>query len=208
MMKAMAGLAALAALCGCSQAARFAAGPTTIPDAADWREIATPADRARLRGWRDAWMSALPAATAAEASKVRAQGALFNPDLALAGSMPPPGDYHCRVFKLGAKQTGLLDYVEYPYFDCRIDDEGDVRSFYKQTGSQRPVGLLFADGDARAIFLGTLLLGDERAPLQYGQDAQRDMIGYVQRVGGERWRLVLPSPAFESQLDVIELVPA
>lgn len=208
MMKAMAGIAAVAALCGCSQAQRIAAGPTAAPATADWRSMATPADRARLRGWRDAWMSALPAANAADASKVRAQGALFNPDFALAGSMPPAGDYRCRVFKLGAKQTGLLDYVEYPYFACRIDDEGEVRSFYKQTGSQRPVGLLFADGDARAIFLGTLLLGDERAPLQYGQDAQRDMIGYVQRVGDERWRLVLPSPAFESQLDVIELIPA
>ena len=208
MMKAIAGVAALAALCGCAQVERLSAGPAAAPATADWRSMATPADRARLRGWRDAWMAALPAATAAEASKVRAQGALFNPDFALAGAMPPAGDSRCRVFKLGAKSTGLLDYVEYPYFACRIDDEGEVRSFYKQTGSQRPVGLLFADGDARAIFLGTLLLGDERAPLQYGQDAQRDMIGYVQRVGDERWRLVLPSPAFESQLDVIELIPA
>ncbi len=208
MMKAMAGIAAVAALCGCSQGQRIAAGPTAAPATADWRSMATPADRARLRGWRDAWMSALPAATAAEGAKVRAQGALLNPDFALAGAMPPSGDYRCRVFKLGAKSSGLLDYVEYPYFACRIDDEGDVRSFYKLTGSQRPVGLLFTDSDARAIFLGTLLLGDERAPLQYGQDAQRDMIGYVQRVGDRRWRLVLPSPAFESQLDVIELIPA
>ena len=29
-----------------------------------WRELATPDDRRRLRGWRSAWMAALPAARA------------------------------------------------------------------------------------------------------------------------------------------------
>jgi hypothetical protein len=58
------------------------------------------------------------------------------------------------------------------------------------------------------IFLGTLQLGDEQGSLRYGHDAERDMIGVVQRVGPSRWRLALPSPAFESLLDVIELVPA
>ncbi|WP_152998778.1 DUF4893 domain-containing protein, partial [Sphingopyxis sp. H115] len=30
----------------------------------------------------------------------------------------------------------------------------------------------------------------------------------VERIGDNRWRLVLPAPAYESLLDVIELVPA
>ncbi len=111
------------------------------------------------------------------------------------------------MFKLGGVGTASGDFTAYPAFDCRIDDEGSVRSFYKLGGSQRPVGLLFADGD-RTVFLGTLLLGDERAALQYGQDRDRDMAGWLERVDDRRWRLVLPYPRFESTLDVIELIPA
>ena len=36
---------------------------------------------------------------------------------------------------------------------------------------------------------------------------QRDVAGYVERIGPSRWRLVMPKPHFESQLDVMELVP-
>jgi len=32
--------------------------------------------------------------------------------------------------------------------------------------------------------------------------------GWVERVAGRRWRVVMPYPAFESVLDVLELVPA
>jgi hypothetical protein len=59
----------------------------------------------------------------------------------------------------------------------------------------------------RQVFLGTLVLGDEREARQYGQDETRDVAGYVERIAPNRWRLVLPAPAFESKLDVIELVP-
>jgi hypothetical protein len=51
------------------------------------------------------------------------------------------------------------------------------------------------------------VLGDENRALQYGQDEQRDVAGYLERIGPARWRLVMPKPHFESQLDVIELVP-
>lgn len=182
--------------------------PATAPTAGndDWRRVATPADRDRLRRWRDAWMTALPRARAADPAGVAAQGALFAPDGALAGTPAPAGRYRCRVFKLGGAGSAMRDFTAYPAFDCRITDEGRVRSFYKESGSQRPVGLLFPDGD-RTVFLGTLLLGNERAALQYGQDRDRDMAGVLERVGERRWRLVLPYPRFESVLDVIELVP-
>jgi hypothetical protein len=58
------------------------------------------------------------------------------------------------------------------------------------------------------IFLGTLQLGDEQGTLRYGHDRDRDMAGILERIGEGRWRLVLPSPAFESMLDVVELTPA
>ncbi len=172
----------------------------------DWRRVATPADRDRLRRWRDAWVAALPRARAADPAGVAAEGALFDSDRTLPGA-PPSGRYRCRVFKLGANGTATGEFTSYPAFDCRIDDEGRVRSFYKLTGSQRPVGLLFPDGE-REVFLGTLTLGDELTALQYGQDGERDMVGMMERVGDRRWRLVLPWPRFESLLDVVELVPA
>jgi hypothetical protein len=58
------------------------------------------------------------------------------------------------------------------------------------------------------VFLGTLMLGDETRPLAYGRDQSRDLAGFVDRVGERQWRLALPLPAFESLVDVIELVPA
>ena len=85
---------------------------------------------------------------------------------------------------------------------------GGLQSFAKLTGSQRHVGLIFPGDAMRQVFLGTLVLGDEQGALQYGQDETRDVAGYVERIGPNRWRLVMPRPHFESQLDVMELVPA
>ena len=67
--------------------------------------------------------------------------------------------------------------------------------------------LIFDDGRARQIFLGTLSLGDDDLPMDYGRDANRDMAGSIVRIGPWRWRLVLPYPHFESLLDVVEQVP-
>jgi hypothetical protein len=207
-MKIQLGAAALlaAALAGCS-VYREATSPLPAPGVR-WQNVATDADRDRLRHWRRAWDAALPRARAENAAAVAAQPLLFDPDRALPHASPPAGDYRCRTFKLGAKGTGMRDFTAYPWFDCRIADEGEVKSLHKLTGSQRPTGLIFSDSDARGIFLGTLVLGDENAPLRYGLDASRDMVGYIERIEARRWRLVLPEPRFESALDVMELVPA
>jgi hypothetical protein len=83
-----------------------------------------------------------------------------------------------------------------------------MQQLAKLNGSQRQFGLIFPGDLLRQVFLGTLVLGDETRALQYGQDDSRDVVGYVERIGPNRWRLVLPSPHVESQLDVMELVPA
>jgi hypothetical protein len=57
------------------------------------------------------------------------------------------------------------------------------------------------------VFLGTLQLGDEQAVLRYGHDRERAVAGWLERIGDRRWRLVFPYPAFESVVDVLELVP-
>lgn len=193
------GLAAVSALLGADPVA------SAKSRAENWRKVATADDRRRLRGWRDAWMEALPAArNGGGRQAIVAEGALFDPDRALSGAMPPAGGYRCRTFKLGAQGAGGLDFVAYPWFRCRVDGRG---GFAKLDGSQRPVGVIYPDRIGRAVFLGTLALGDERNPMRYGRDRERDMAGLVERVGERRWRLVLPYPRFESLLDVIELVP-
>jgi hypothetical protein len=177
--------------------------------AADWRSTATSADRERLRNWRQAWVSALAQSKfAADLNRIKAEGALLKPDAALPGKTLPDGRYKCRVIKLGSQSNSGRPITTYPAFDCRVDDQGDLQGFAKESGSQRPVGVLFPGGDTRQIFLGTMMLGDETRAIEYGQDGQRDMAGVVERVGPNKWRMVLPYPRFESVLDVIELVPA
>lgn len=184
-------------------------GPAAaVPAAAGWRAIATNFDLERARKWRTAWVRAVAKARAGgHSAEIVGEGLLLEPDAGLRGVAPPVGDYRCRVLKVGAKSEGLLDYVAYPFFDCRISAGAGAMDFVKLTGSQRPVGRLFADGDRRMVFLGTLQLGDEQGVLRYGHDRQRDMIGLLERIGERRWRLAFPYPAFESTLDMLELVP-
>jgi hypothetical protein len=185
-------------------------GPAAaVPAAAtDWHAVATGVDRERMRKWRTAWVRALTQARAAgHSAEVESEGVLLDPDAALKGATPPAGDYRCRVVKVGAKDEGMLAYVAYPFFDCRIGADGEAMGFIKLTGSQRPIGRLFPESDRRLIFLGALQLGDEQGILRYGHDRQRDMIGLLERIGERRWRLAFPYPAFESTLDVVELVP-
>jgi hypothetical protein len=175
----------------------------------DWRAIATQADRDRLRGWRSAFVSALEAARGAgHGAQIAREGALLEPDSALPGPAIPDGLYRCRVIKLGGQSPGMLDYVAYPWFACRVEQEGVRQAFTKLTGSQRHSGLLFPADELRQVFLGTLVLGDEQAARHYGVDPDRNVAAFLERIGPRRWRLILPSPTFESQLDVMELVPA
>jgi len=176
--------------------------------AASWRGVATEPDRERMRGWRSVWLRAVERARAAgHGAEVDREGALLDPDSALTDPLPPAGDYACRTIKLGSQSDGGLEYVAYPAFRCRIGLDGEIVTFTKLTGSQRPIGVILPENDRRHVFLGTLQLGDETGALQYGRDQERDMVGLVERVGERRWRLALPSPHFESLLDVIELTP-
>jgi hypothetical protein len=174
-----------------------------------WRRIATEDDRARLRDWRSSFVGGLAAARrAGHGDKIAREGALLEPDAGLGGGPIPNGRYRCRMIKLGAKSQGMLDYVTYPPFACRVDAERELQRLTKLNGSQRYVGLLFPGDTMRQVFLGTLVLGDEGRALQYSQDETRDVAGFVERIGPNRWRLVMPKPHFESQIDVMELVPS
>jgi hypothetical protein len=198
---------ALVLLTGCDmmlQPARLIPEWTT-----DWRQVVSEEDRVRLRDWRSSFVAGLAAARAAgHGAEIAREGALLQPDSAIGGVPIPNGSYRCRVIKLGAKSPGQLDYVSYPAFGCRVGPERGLQRLTKIGGSQRYVGLLFNDGAMRQLFLGTLVLGDESRALQYSQDQTRDVVGFVERIGPNRWRLVMPKPHFESQIDVMELVPS
>ena len=144
----------------------------------------------------------------ADDAAVAAEGALLEPDAALGGGPIPNGMYRCRVIKLGAQSPGMLAYIAYPAFSCRIRQEKALQGFAKLTGSQRPMGKIFKADAMRGVFLGTLELGDEARPTRYGSDTERSLAGWVERVGPAQWRIILPAPHFESLTDVIELVPA
>ena len=175
---------------------------------AAYKDVISENDRVRLRDWRKSFEDALVAARkAGHGAEIAAEGSLLDPDSALAGPSIPNGLYRCRVIKLGAMEAGNLDFVSYPGFTCRVRAERQLQRLAKLSGSQRYVGLIFPGDAIRSIFLGTLVLGDERRALQYGQDQQRDVAGYVERIGPSRWRLVMPQPHFESRLDVMELAP-
>ena len=99
--------------------------------------------------------------------------------------------------------AGAYRFADSSYIVISPSDEGALR--YRVADGRS--GRLYPDADERLVFLGTLSLGDEEAPLAYGEKAERDMVGIVERVAPFRWRLVIPFPRKESRLDVFELVP-
>lgn len=173
-----------------------------------YKQVISEADRVRLRDWRKSFENGLAAAQrSGHGAEIAREGTLLDPDAAMAGAAIPNGMYRCRVIKLGAKDPGNLDYVSYPGFTCRVKQERALQRLGKLSGPQRYVGLIFSGDSIRNVFLGTLVFADERRALQYGQDEQRDVAGYIERIGPGRWRVIMPAPHFESQLDVMELVP-
>lgn len=207
--------ASVALACSLSGCAMMQAPSGTISreramQSANWQSVATTADRRRLRDWWQAWAEGLASARAGgHGPAIDAEGALLDPQAALPGVSLAPGDYGCRIIKLGAARSGAFTYTAYPRFRCRITSEGSVLSLVKLTGSQRQSGLIFSDAaePRRAVFLGTVALGDEQRAPDYGADAARDQAAWVERVGPAQWRLVFPRPAFESIVDVMELTP-
>jgi hypothetical protein len=183
--------------------------PVEVEPAGTWRATATAQDKERIRNWYSSWTGALADARAkGYGANIEREGVLLQPAAALPNPHLPPGDYRCRTVKVGTQGRGTLAYISYDWFRCRVSPEQGLMSMTKLTGSQRPVGLIFPDGLKRQVFLGALVLGDESMAVSYGSDRMRDMAGLVERIGDNRWRLVLPAPAYESLLDVIELVPA
>ena len=173
-----------------------------------WKALATPADEDRLARLGLAWQEALAEAQKTNAADLRREGKLLLPRSALPRPEPTPGSYYCRLIKLGKARPKAKAFESFKPFFCYVEVDDELLTIVKQTGSQRPAGRLWQDDDAtRLIFLGSLALGDETAPLAYGDDAKRDMAGVLERIAPFQWRLVIPWPQSTSKLDVFELTP-
>lgn len=212
----MASVTAAAALAACTPALP-PPPPPPLPDAAggagvlpDWRASITSHDRDRLNRLNAAWDLALEQARRLDGSgDLASTGRLIDPEAALDGVAPPPGDYRCRTVKLGSQSGEAgLGHVVYGWFACRIEQTPNGLKFSKLTGSQRPAGLLFPESGRRMVMLGSMALGAEPPANSYGQRPERDMVAVLERIEGRRWRLVIPWPHNESNLDLLDLVPA
>ncbi len=181
---------------------------TTASEEGSWRSAIREADLDRLDRLETAWREGLAEARARGFTRqVDAEGVLLSPDGSLPRAALPPGSYHCRLIRLGAGPRRAA-FTAYPAYFCHVGVEDDLLAFTKQTGSERPAGYLWADGDGRNVFLGAMVLGNEAQVPAYGQDAARDLAGIVERVGPFRYRLVTPWPQNGAKIDVLELVPA
>ncbi|MBF0665677.1 MAG: DUF4893 domain-containing protein [Brevundimonas sp.] len=186
------------------------AGPGDGPVLRDWRGVVAASDRDRYERLDAAWRLALQQAERQRGSgDLASTGELIDPGAARPGVEPPAGDYRCRTVKLGSQGGDEgLGYVVYGWFACRIEQTPNGLKFVKLTGSQRPAGLLFPENDRRMVLLGSMALADEPPANSYGQRPDRDLVAALERIGERRWRLAIPWPQNESNLDLIELVPA
>lgn len=183
---------------------------TDVPEPSrTWQQVATANDQDRFGRMDAAWTQALrQARTLPGSGDLNGLGALIDPSAVRTPIALNPGDYRCRTVKLGSQvPSGGLGYTVYGWFDCRIETTANGLKFVKLTGSQRPSGLLFPDSSRRRVMLGSMALGDDPPANSYGRTPDRDIIAAVERIGPERWRLVIPWPQAESILDLIELVP-
>lgn len=184
----------------------------------DWRSLVAAQDAGRLGRLDQAWrMARAEAEEGGFARQVEALGPLVDPNAAQPGRVQPaPGDYRCRTLKLGrasdadgGTQGGGLAYVDYPWFACTValTPGGDL-ILTKTTGSQRTRGLLYPDTDRRMIYVGAQALSEAETRFPaYGEQADRDQVGVLERVGQNRWRLVIPWPRQEAKLELLEIEP-
>lgn len=174
----------------------------------DWKSIALPADRSWIALVEAAWQSALTEARARKfETAIAAEGPLLSPAAAMPRPAPSPGRYRCRVIKLGlSPENKGAGFAKFKPFYCFIAAEGSLLTFTKATGTQRPGGRLWDDGDKRLVFLGGVSpTGNEPAP--YGGDPKHNLAGVVERVDDFRWRLVTPGQSGDARIEVMELVP-
>lgn len=122
--------------------------------------------------------------------------------LSFGDGYDPSGDWRCRYIKLGGDPALNV----YGWFSCRIFDDGAGWVIQKIDGSQRSMGRLYDLPQERLLYLGALHYAYE-APIWFGDDPARNHMALLTRLDDGRMRLEFPAPLFESDFDILELVP-
>lgn len=167
-----------------------------------------PEDAARLDGYATAAGRALlQAMSAGSASDVAALSQALSGTAQIAFDETLAGDWNCRTLKLG----GLAALVVYTNFKCRFSIGTEGFDFEKLSGSQRTKGTIRLR-DGRAIYTGVGYVSDQTPPAYADLPADFTSDGTVQtqvavfeRISPTRARLSFPSPAIESDFDILEL---
>jgi hypothetical protein len=203
-------LAAFLAACQTPIAAPEPAPAVAPEEAPRWLSVASDADFDRLNRLPEAWDEALAAARRAGFDRrIQVEGRLLDPEGALDWAAPTPGAYRCRLIRFAASAGRGRMLTAYPHHFCHVGADGDSLFLTKETGTERPFGYLWDDGDPRRmIFLGAILSGDEDNPPPYGADPATDIAGVFERVGSLRFRLVIPRFRDGLTLDIFEFTAA
>lgn len=162
----------------------------------------TPSDRERLAKFDATVTTALAEARAGGSREDVAilDAALAGTPLPLAEGYDPTGAWKCRTIKAG----GTLPLTVYPWFACRIGEDGAGWQLEKLTGSQRTKGMFYTLSATRLAYLGAGFVAGE-PPRRYGQDAKDNQVAVVERRGPNRLVFLFPAPQYESKLDVLVL---
>ena len=160
----------------------------------------TPFDKERLAKVEETVALALAEARAGGTQEdvTILDAALAGNALPLAEGYAPNGTWKCRTIKAG----GTLPLTVYPWFACRISEDGAGWQMEKLTGSQRTKGMFYTLSATRLAYLGAGYVTGEK-PRVYGQDAKENQVAIVERRAKNKLVFLFPAPQYESKLDIL-----
>lgn len=167
-----------------------------------------PNDKARLDGYTNALGNALiQALSGGAASDVAALTKALSgrPDIAFDETLS--GKWKCRTIKMG----GLSPLVVYTPFECVFAIAAGGFTFEKLSGSQRTKGSIQLR-EGRAIYIGVGYTAGQTPPayadlpVDFTSNGElQTQVAVFERISPTRARLLFPSPAVESDFDILEL---
>jgi hypothetical protein len=148
----------------------------------------SPTDRQGLENFASIRARAIDTARAeADAADLRHMDRALEGEAAALSPASMAGNWRCRSIQFG----GGLALIAYSEFRCRITDDAAGLRLEKLTGSQRTSGTFYDIGETRLGYAGAAAWGDNEQPYRYGQDAERNQIGYLVPVSANHLRLEL-----------------
>jgi len=213
-------LSILTALClgGCAgplrenQARVVSEASVKVESLPEWQKAVSLADLERLKGLGATWREALAEASKAGLKRaISAEGKLLEAGAGLPFPVPSPGNYLCRIIRIGSVTARQRPFTTSKPDFCYVGvDEAGRLWIDKQTGPEQITGSLFVDdGAQRLIFLGARKIGGRQQAPAYGKGGGRDLAGVLERVGALRYRLTIPrAQAAAAKLELLELTPA